>query len=59
MQKLKYRIHIRRTTPRKNGYSSVIFNIQYRNQTHRLFSGVSVQDSQWNEKKISLLFTSQ
>ena len=51
MQKLKYGIHKRRTTPRKNGFSSIIFNVQYRNKTYRLFSGISVLDSQWNEKK--------
>lgn len=51
MLKLKYKMHIRRTSPRKNGYTSVIFNIHYRNQLHRLFSGISVMDSQWNEQK--------
>ncbi len=51
MQNLRYSIHKRRTTPRKNGRSSVIFNIHYRNKTYRLFSGISVLDSQWNEKK--------
>ncbi len=51
MLKLKYKMHIRRTTPRKNGYSSVIFNIHYRNTLNRLYSGISVLDSQWNEQK--------
>lgn len=51
MQKLKYSYHIRRTAPRKNGSSSVIFNIHYRNKIQRLFSGISVQESQWNDKK--------
>ncbi|MBR6291760.1 MAG: hypothetical protein IKR33_03055, partial [Bacteroidales bacterium] len=51
MIKIKYSIHTRRTTPRKNGYTSVIFNIHYRNQLHRLYCGISVMDSQWNEQK--------
>ncbi len=51
MLKLKYQMHIRRTTPRKNGYSSVIFNIHYRNALCRLYSGISVMDSQWNKQK--------
>ncbi len=51
MIKIKYTIHTRRTTPRKNGYTSVIFNIHYRNQLHRLYCGISVMDSQWNEQK--------
>lgn len=51
MQKLKYSIHVRRTTPRKNGFSSVIFNIHHRNKIQRLYSGISVTNSQWSEKK--------
>lgn len=51
MQTLRYSINVRRTTPRKNGFSSVIFNVHYRNKIQRLFCGISVQDSHWNEKK--------
>ncbi len=51
MQKLKYSINIRRTAPRKNGNTSVIFNVHHRNKTQRLYSGISVMDSQWNERK--------
>ena len=51
MIKIKYTIHTRRTATRKNGYSSVIFNIHYRNQLYRLYCGISVMDSQWNEQK--------
>ena len=50
MVKLKFSIHRRLTKARKNGYSSVIFNIHYRNQLHRLFSGICVMDSQWDYK---------
>jgi len=51
MQKLKYSIHVRRTAPRKNGYTSVIFNVHHRNKLLRLYTGISVNDSQWNDKK--------
>ena len=33
MQTLRYSINVRRTTPRKNGFSSVIFNVHYRKIT--------------------------
>lgn len=51
MQTLRYSVNVRRTTPRKNGYSSVIFNVHYRNKIQRLFCGISVQNSDWNDKK--------
>lgn len=51
MNKLRFSVNTRRTSTRKNGYSSVIFNIHYRNQLHRLYSGISVMDSQWNAQK--------
>ena len=51
MIKLKYTLHTRRTSERKNGYASVIFNIHYHNTLNRLYSGISVMDAQWNEQK--------
>ena len=51
MLKLKYTLRTRRTSERKNGYSSVIFNIHYHNTLYRLYSGISVTEAQWDEQK--------